>query len=78
MYKSEGFDIVSSASGYTFTENNDFLSSEAVSRMVPEITAPVYVFEEIDSNEKELSEGSSFFCMTESTMRLRWNIIKEI
>ncbi|MBR2595231.1 MAG: biotin--[Solobacterium sp.] len=47
--KSEGFDIVSSASGYMFTENNDFLSSEAVSRMVPEITAPVYVFEEIDS-----------------------------
>ena len=34
--KNEGFDIVSSASGYTFTENNDFLSSEAVSRIVPE------------------------------------------
>ncbi|MBQ6533265.1 MAG: biotin--[Solobacterium sp.] len=47
--KHEGFDIASSPAGYTFTANNDFLSAEAVSRIVPAITAPIYVFEEIDS-----------------------------
>ena len=47
--QSEGFDIIASQAGYTFTAGNDFLSAEAVSRIVPAITAPVYVFEEIDS-----------------------------
>ena len=35
--QSEGFDIIASQAGYTFTAGNDFLSAEAVSRIVPAI-----------------------------------------
>ena len=48
--KDDGFEILSSSvRGYCASLSNDFLSEDVIKAVVPEITAPVYIFEEIDS-----------------------------
>lgn len=47
--RSDGFEIISDPSGYTFTDANDFLSEEAIRACDPSIDTPVHVFETIDS-----------------------------
>lgn len=47
--REDGYDISSSASGYCFTSRNDVLNAAVIKALRPEITAPVYVFQEIDS-----------------------------
>ncbi|MCR4949927.1 MAG: biotin--[acetyl-CoA-carboxylase] ligase [Solobacterium sp.] len=48
--KKDGFEILSSSVlGYCASVRNDFLSAEVIQAVAPEITAPVHIFEEIDS-----------------------------
>lgn len=48
--KSEGYEILSSPNrGYAFSKDNDFLNAEMIRSLEPDIQAPVYVFETIDS-----------------------------